>query len=196
MRLKTGANEIASHDIMNVWGEGTRHRCVKSYTLEGSVDGLHWEKVMETNNLPVASASWTWSYRNTTGNPNPHTGGAALYRGSTLRTWHVLEGGNTVSVAPVAKIVADGDITLSSVKLSANGGGTIEGFSFAGSGTLDITDWAGSYDEIPLRFANATDFANVSGWSLKLDGENSSRKFVMTENGVRIKPRGTMFSIR
>ena len=196
MRLKTGANEIASHDIMNVWGDGTRHRCVKSYTLEGSVDGLHWEKVVETNNLPVASASWTWSYRNTTGNPNPHTGGAALYRGSTLLTWHVLEGGNTVSVAPVAKIVADGDITLSSVKLSANGGGTIEGFSFAGSGTLDITDWAGSYDEIPLRFANATDFANVSGWSLKLDGENSSRKFVMTENGVRIKPRGTMFSIR
>lgn len=181
---------------MPVWGSATKRKAVKSYILEGSVDGLHWEQIATEDDMPVGSASWTWAYANTTTYTDTHTGGKTVDRGSSSRTWHVLEGGNTVSVAPGAKIVADGDITLSSVKLSANGGGTIEGFSFAGSGTLDITDWAGSYDEIPLRFANARDFANVSGWSLKLEGENSSRKFVITENGVRIKPRGTMFSIR
>lgn len=196
MRLKTGANEVSSHDIMNVWGESTRHRCVKSYTLEGSVDGLHWEEVMKTNNLPVAAASWTWSYRNTTGNPNPHTGGVALYRGSTLRTWHVLEGGNAVSVAPGAKIAADGNITLSSITLAATGGGTIEGFSFAQSGTIDVTGWDGSHAEIPLNFVNATGLANVSGWNLKIGGDASSRRFAVTETGIRLMARGINLSFR
>ena len=197
MRLKGGANEVVAHDIMNVWGAGNNpQRCVKGDTIEGSVDGLHWEEVARTNNMPVAGASWTWSYRNTTATSGSHTGGAPFARGSSTNTWHVLEGGNTVSVAPGAKLVADGDITLSSIKLAATGGGTREGFSFAESGTIDVTGWNGSHGEIPLNFSNAANLSNVSGWNLKIGGAASSRRFAVSTTGVRLLERGLRLSFR
>ena len=101
-----------------------------------------------------------------------------------------------VSVAPGAKIVADGDITLSSIKLAATGGGTIEGFSFAQSGTIDVTGWNGSHEEIPLDFVNAPNLSRISGWNLKLGGVASSRRFAVTATGVRLLERGLHLSIR
>ena len=197
MHLANNANEVASFDVMPVWGTGQKRKAVKSYILEGSVDGLHWEQIATEDDMPVSSASWTWAYANVTGYPNPHTGGAVIDRGSSTRTWHVLEGGNTVSVAPGAKIVADGDITLSSVRLAATGGGTIDGFSFAAEGgTLDVTDYDGSNEEIPLIFSNPQNLSNISNWTLALDGRPSSRRFVVTESGVTIKPRGTKLILR
>jgi hypothetical protein len=197
MHLADSANEVASFDVMPVWGTAHKRKAVKSYILEGSVDGLHWEQVATEDDMPViSSSSWTWAYANVTGYPNPHTGGAVIDRGSSTRTWHVLEGGNAVSVAPGAKIAADGNITLSSITLAATGGGTIEGFSFAQSGTIDVTGWDGSHAEIPLNFVNATGLANVSGWNLKIGGDASSRRFAVTETGIRLMARGINLSFR
>jgi autotransporter-associated beta strand protein len=197
MHLADNANEVTSFDVMPVWGTGQKRKAVKSYILEGSVDGLHWEQIATEDDMPVGSASWTWAYANTTKYTDTHTGGKTVDRGSSTRTWHVLEGGNTVSVAPGAKIVADGDITLSSVRLAATGGGTIDGFSFAlEGGTLEVTGWSDSYAEIPLNLANATGLENVSGWSLSLNGKSTRRRFTVTETGITIKPLGVVLSIR
>ena len=103
---------------------------------------------------------------------------------------------STVSVAPGAKIVADGDITLSSIKLAATGGGAIEGFAFAQSGTIDVTGWNNSHEEIPLNFSNAANLSNVSKWNLKIGGVASSRRFAVTTTGIRLLARGLRLSFR
>ena len=196
MHLTDSAHEVASFDVMPVWGSATKRKAVKSYILEGSVDGLHWEQIATEDDMPVGSASWTWAYANTTTYTDTHTGGKTVDRGSSSRTWHVLEGGNTVSVAPGAKIVADGDITLSSIKLAATGGGAIEGFAFAQSGTIDVTGWNNSHEEIPLNFSNAANLSNVSKWNLKIGGVASSRRFAVTTTGIRLLARGLRLSFR
>ena len=200
-RQPSTAKPIATFDFMNTWGSSNKKYGVSAYSLEGSVDGLHWNTLTNDMEVPFFSASFTWAgsqtvlaYAEYAGN-YVHTNGIPIEI-ATGKTYSMLENVESVSVAPGAKLLADGDVTLSSIRLAATGGGTIDGFSFAASGTLDITDWAHSYNEIPLAFTNATGLANLSGWNLTLDGETSSRRFVVTASGVTIKPRGIQVSIR
>ena len=200
-RQPATALPIATFDFMNTWNAGQNPgKCITAWSLEGSVDGMHWNMLTNMTDMTLASASFTWTGSETVLAYAERNGNFVHQNGmpipvSTGQTYSMLENVESVSVAPGAKLVADGDVTLSSLKLAATGGGTIDGFAFAETGgTLDIVGWAGSYDEIPLAFVNATGLEKVSGWGLKLNGEDSSRRFVVTSSGVTIKPRGLSVS--
>ena len=202
-RQAADALPIATFDFMNTWNaKGNAGKCVTGCSLEGSVDGLHWNMITNVMDIVLPSASFTWTFAGTvlsgsekTGD-RPHVGGVPISI-ATDKTYSMLENVESVSVAPNAKLLADGDVTLSSISLAATGGGTIEGFSFADEGVLDVTGWEGSMEEIPLSFVNSETFAKVGDWTLALDGLPTKRRgFTVSSTGITLKPVGTAVIIR
>ena len=201
-RQPSTAKPIATFDFMNTWGSSNKKYGVSAYSLEGSVDGLHWNTLTNDMDVPFFSASFTWIgsqtilvYGERAGN-YVHTSGMPI-EVATSQTYSMLENVESVSVAPGAKLLADGDVTLSSISLAATGGGTIEGFSFADEGVLDVTGWEGSMEEIPLSFVNSETFAKVGDWTLVLDGLPTKRRgFTVSSTGITLKPVGTAVIIR
>ena len=61
MRLPEAAQQIAYFDFMNVWYPAQGARCVKTSSLEGSVDGLHWNVLIDKLEVPLHPNSWTWA---------------------------------------------------------------------------------------------------------------------------------------
>jgi hypothetical protein len=108
----------------------------------------------------------------------------------------------TAKVASGASLVAEGDgeVVLNGVILDASaGGGTIEGFRFAESGVLDVCGLpeGEATVDIPVSFSGAEGLSNVSGWTLKLDGEATDRKkFKVTSTGVTIMSIGMTVIVR
>ena len=197
MRLSDSAKEVASFDYMNVWYAAACQRSVKTSSLEGSVDGLHWN--MLTNGLEVVryDASWTWGVGGYTGNPNPHTGGAPV-AGSTDKTYSVLTGNPFVSVAPGATLVADGDITIKNLTLDGEKGmGTLDGFAFDESGTINIVgDKAKFLDKAPADIRGAT-VGRVSDWAVSVNGTlKPGWKVAASADGIKIYKSGMVLLLR
>ena len=201
-RQPANAKPIATFDFMNTWSAvQNAGMCITGFSLEGSVDGLHWNMLTNIMDIALPNASFTWvgsgtalAYGERTGN-YVHANGIPIEI-STGKTYSMLKNVESVSVAPGAKLVADGDVTLSSIRLAAAGGGTIEGFSFADNGSIDVTDWEGSMDEIPLSFASSGTFAKIGNWTLTLDGSPTRRGFTVASTGITLKPIGTAVILR
>jgi hypothetical protein len=200
MRLTNGAPEIASYDLCAARGTNSTYlgRSPTAYSLEGSVDGIGWDLLDENNAAEIPPKSESWYFDNST-----FTNGAAR-SGFTVRG-HSLGGGtpfrnvSSVSVAPGAKLVADGDVTLKGLTVDAvAGAGVIDGFSFAASGTLNIVNLPDSPSvTIPIQVTNSTDFAETAGWELKVDGEACPQKvFRVSDQAIRIFPKGTMIVLQ
>ena len=102
-----------------------------------------------------------------------------------------------VSVAAGATLRAEGRRpTLSRLKISALGGGTIDGFAFAESGELHVVDVSYGSVTLPVTFANAEGIANIRNWTLYVNG--SSSKMSIDESGgvLRLLPPGFMLLFR
>lgn len=200
MRLPETAQQIAYFDFMNVWYPTQGARCVKTSSLEGSVDGLHWNVLIDKLDVPLYSASWTWAVSGNASSTKwtyAHTDGEPV-AGSTDRTYSVLTGNPAVTVAPGAKLVADGDITIKNLTLDGEKGmGTIEGFSFDESGTINIVgDKSKFLDEAPADIRSAT-VGKVSNWAVSVnDVLKPGWKVVASSDGIKILKSGMMLIFR
>ena len=171
--------------------------------LESSPDGVNWTVVTNMTSIPMATSGvryWSADFSTvpSTRVSKPHIGWPV--QGDSGRTWTVMP--NTpVKVAPGATLRADisaneaaGKPVLNSVTVASTGGGTIDGFAFAASGTLNVEGLPSHLGEsvfIPLSFANATDLGNVAGWTLQASGaEVRRRELRVASNGITIVPQG------
>lgn len=200
MRLPETAQQIAYFDFMNVWYPAQGARGVKTSSLEGSVDGLHWNTLIDKLEVPLHSASWTWGV---SGNASAtkwtyaHTDGAPV-AGSTDRTYSVLTGNPFVSVAPGATLVADGDITIKNLTLDGEKGmGTLDGFAFDESGTINIVgDKAKFLDKAPADIRGAT-VGRVSDWAVSVNGTlKPGWKVAASSDGIKIIKSGMLLLFR
>jgi len=200
MRLTNGAPEIASYDLCAARGTNDNYfgRSPTAYSLEGSVDGIGWDLLDENNAAEIPPKNGSWYCDSAT-----FTNGA-VRSGFPVRG-HSLGGGmpfrnvSSVSVAPGAKLVADGDVILKGLTVDATAGaGMIDGFSFAASGTLNIVNLPDSPSvTIPIQVTNSTDFAEAAGWELKVDGQACPQKvFRVSDQAIRIFPKGTMIVLQ
>lgn len=85
---------------------------------------------------------------------------------------------SSVSVAAGATLVSDKVVPANGIVFDVDeGAGTIDGFSFPATGNLEIkgkgTDIKSAVSvTIPFEFKNCTDVANISKWTLSMDGED------------------------
>jgi hypothetical protein len=101
-------------------------------------------------------------------------------------------------VASGAMFQADGDVTLSALKLSTIANGTISGFTFAASGTLDVEGTDAETMPLPVTFNNCQNLDNLENWTLSVNGqEKPSRTVSVSDNGVvTIVSHGTVIILK
>ena len=204
-RLPAGANVPTSFDLAGFWTstDSQVSYMVTAIALEGSVDGWNWEPITEQNELEIPSEKPRWY-----ANPS-----ADLVSGSndyTLKD-HVgfpMRGTSTngvsaltmpVSVAAGATLAAEGEVALSSLRLSSVTNGTISGFSFAANGVLDVAGLrpgAGTV-KVPVGLSGCLSVANLARWTLLAEGNpTKSRVARVADDGIMILPPGIVVSFR
>ena len=214
VRLREGANAIASYDWATTYGytsgnKGGFHWMPNRWSLEGSVDGVHWENVnpdggdyaITTNDYPaVAKDSYfvkinqTWS----NGLAAKHTGGWEI-RGTSTNALAVLANVQTVQVdsgATLEIVNAQSSISNLCVDVQA-GAGTIKGAAFAANGRIRIKNYSSDSLKIPFDLSGSTDAENLADWKVAVDGKKSNCYRVGYANGMlSILPPGAMIIVR
>ena len=225
MRLTNGAPEIVSYDIEGWYDTRGTNVWPRIATMEASIDGVKWDLV-ETNALGevVAEHDYDFTMPLWKGTPTEGYGSANCWfsdgkgqvnwsptKGTTPRPGAgfpmrsradylpmPLQNVRSVSVASGATLRTQTPVMISSLKVNAAGAGTMDGFTFAENGTLNVTaeSFADSID-LPGTYVNCTGLGNIAGWSLELNGV-SSRKFkpVVVNGQIRLLLHGFTVTIR
>jgi hypothetical protein len=167
----------------------------------GSFDGFEWTELFSTNYAYVAS-SGKWVSSNTTYSngdlvaartkpPKAHHGVELLQPDSTVAS--PIDSASCVSVAAGATLKClYGTVTLDSFCLDmTSGGGTVEGFAFAETGTLYLigvdTGSGVSQWEKSFKPENCMGVENLSEWTLYVNGSETSKHSVSVTEGGKVR---------
>ena len=207
MRLPKGSAAADTYDVCLGQSynatDGNQNRVFTNWMMEGSVDGLHWDILSETNNAQPLANVWVGSGVAYSGasSDTTHLNGMKLARsgiGEIATT--VLDDVKTVSVATNCTLEAEGDVTLKALTLDANGNGTIKGFAFAESGTVDVAGLGVGVKEatFDITFEDVTGLQNIKSWNLTVNGGRAvNRRLVVEADGtVRLIRRGLSVVVR
>ena len=214
MRLTNGAPEIVAYDIQGM-GTGNQDYMPNKGTMEASVDGIFWDLV-ETNETGEAVAVHdydikgrnignTWYSDNSSSvNWNPATGTTPRPgKGFPMRPRAdlpmPLQNVRSVAVDAGATLRTETETVISSLKVDSQGAGTLEGFTFAASGTLDVVHdgKVRNVVDLPGTYVSCSGFENLAKWTLKINGEPTSKVHAEVVDGkVRIYPDGMMLTVR
>ena len=179
--------------------------------LEGSADGLTWENVWEEHDIPLAAARNTFvkSGRGIGSDTNlakylvGNKGGAAISHSCPTKSSGIL-GATSFSVAENATLRTDGAALAFTNgvtwRVSAAGGGTLQGFTLPAEGTLDVSDLPSDASQLklPVTCVNVTGLENLANWSLVSGATDlSSHWSLSVRNGeVWMSRRGLRVIIR
>ncbi len=207
-RLPKDAKPVTHVDIVqhiSAEGANTNGR-VGIFTLYGSGDGKEWTKLKRVDLMEDQTPAGKWVSDGATVTNNavrPGAGFALDHLGghSALpadATYSILTSVSGVNVSPGATLKADGNVTLRSLTVDcAAGNGTVDGFDFAASGTVNLVNLdTHSAVEVPLALANLPDGAlgrlnAKNGWSVTVNGSPSVSRIVTFDGAaVRSVPRG------
>ncbi len=207
MRLTNGTPEIVRYDLLNRGTDTSGLPEVAS--MEASADGIHWNLV-ETNGVGDVltdhayspdTTGWKW-YSNgdafTSGQARP--GAGFPIRGhADIPT--PLQNVRSVSVAAGATLKTDAGVEIRSLKVDSAGAGTIDGFTFAANGTIDVTI-SGSVPQdtlLPGTYVNYRGLENVARWDLKINGSQAgTKKYVVSvrDGAIHLLRRGFIVYFR
>ena len=198
MRPPVGSNPAVSWDVAS----GTRGEldpaCGSSSNtyprvcaIMGSVDGVHYELLgEETVSFGSEYRAWASTKAKNASNSAHHPGGFQLAR-TTTSAASPMPTNAIVSVASNATLRAEGGrYTLSNLKVSAAGAGTIDGFDFAETGTLSVVDWTNGIITLPMTFSNCTGLKNLRKWTLTVNGAASNYRICVSGSTVQLIPPG------
>ena len=222
MRLTNGVPPIVAYDIESYYNDTATNGWPKVAVMEASIDGVNWDLV-ETNgigevvseqtydfSIPLGGRSnnanrWfsngekqvNWSPENGT-TPRPDAG--FPIRSRPVDAPLPLQNVRSVSVASGATLrTSDTVAELNSLKVDASGAGTIEGFSFAKQGTLDVAYSGGNQGTVvlPGTYLSCSGMDNISGWRLKVNGAESNSYRIKARNGrIALVLRGMFITVR
>ena len=221
LRLPVGASPVTSWD----WAyslnssKSIKTRIPMFYTLEGSVDGLHWDLLANHDtfeDLPDDTPLNAWHfgvqrYSSETGGTKEfiagradlgHDGGEVIASApADAATYSTLGNIASISVAAGARLVSDGDpIALRSgitINLDASaGGGTLAGFTLPANGTLNLANYThAALTEIPLAIEGGGE-AGATGWTVAIDGVATRRRVKFSATAATVFGLGTTLSFR
>lgn len=166
MHLADNSRRAATFDAAQQ-AYSSSYYAFKAFSMEGSIDGIHWDMLTNVTLSTTKSSYWAFKYTSySTGTADTHTGGCPI-AGGPEGTANALEGaGTSFSVAAGARLVAQGAATIPGLAIDADGAGTVEGFAFAESGTLDVKNFPKKGGALPGTYVNCTGLENVANWTL------------------------------
>ena len=205
MRLTNGAPEIVSYDIESYWNTNQTNNWPKIATMEASVDGIHWDLV-ETNSTGAVVAEHEYDFSIPLGGPNGNNSNKWYSDGTSQVNWDPTTGTTprpgkgfpmraradiptplanvrSVSVAAGATLKTYDGIEISKLKVDAAGAGTIDGFTFAENGTIDVIDAPREPTFLSGTYVNCSGLENIAGWTLKIDGTVNAKCKVGVRDG-------------
>ena len=223
MRLAANANPVTSWDYVIYPGvtsgdKAASNRGVKISSMEGSVDGLHWDnltggdKVVLESELPGNSYCWVAGGRSNRvyvdGNAAIHQYGDAtkvqfpawsLAKTAPDRAFEVLSNCESVSVAG-GSLIADGEgIALRSIVADcAASAGTVDGFTLPNDFEIEVKNLSGHDATLPVSFVNCTGLANAGGWKVTgiVNGRERAMCAFVSGSSVRVSLKGFAVSFR
>ena len=170
-------------------GNFSNYYAYKKFSMEGSLDGIHWDVLTNTVDATVGANYWSFSDKKyTASSAATHTGGCPI-AGGPEGTANALEGvGASFSVAEGARLVAQGAATIPGLTIDADGAGTVEGFAFAENGTLTVKNMPRSGGVLPGAYVNCAGFENIGNWTLyDADKGHAARGYKLAvSNGQRL----------
>jgi hypothetical protein len=189
-RMPVGANAINSFDVAydSTSGGKSRNQQPAFFYVEGSVDGNGWTRLFETNNV-VSPGSGYWL----SNKKGYSAGDLAKARTDEKKRRHgfVFEQPDGVEISLNGAVSVKHGATLNSyggrLEISlfkidmTSGGGTLNGFDFAESGTIslvNIPDAAGNCKVASFNPVNCTGVENLSKWTLHVNGNATSKHTV------------------
>lgn len=166
MHLADNNSRAATFDVSQA--NFNNYYAYKTFSMEGSLDGVHWEVLTNVTAATVSKNKWTFNGGDATtaGAAATHTKGCPI-AGGPKGTANALEGVSSVSVAAGARLVAEGAATIPGLTIDATGAGTVEGFAFAENGTLAVKNMPKHGGVLPGTYENCTGLENVGNWTLK-----------------------------
>jgi autotransporter-associated beta strand protein len=220
MRLTNGAPEIVSYDILSYWHTSGTNEWPKIATMEASIDGVNWDLV-ETNDLGEVLAEHNYDFSIPLGgsknNSNmwfsdgsqlngrtpskattPRPGAGFPIRGRVANFTMPLQNVRSISVAAGATLKTETEVVISSLKVDVGGAGTMDGFTFAETGTINVlTDATSQPIELPGTYVNCIGLENVAGWDIEVNG-NRTQKFIpeVVDGHIRLRTRGLVLIYR
>lgn len=196
MRLPEGSPEIIAFDYVSTFGSSSTAG-ICGYKFEGSVDGMHWETVAETNDAPLNSASYYWVYGKNQYPRNESEGSCPLTSTRSTATYSVLNNVSDVTVLGGATMEAEGDVTLSTLTVDATDAGTVEGFTFPETGTLKVINLPGESGVLPITVTSDT-ASNLEKWTLNVNGSANTKLRVKVDSSGHLSlfPVGTLLIFR
>lgn len=206
MRLADGSSAVTRYDIMwtgGGWNQPSSSSYVASnYFIQASLDGLKWDTIAKVEGLPLINDGnhWVSRYVQKFDDPYLPADGFKIASGPAVVP-NVLGNVDVVSVSGGGKLTlaGGGAVEISSLKVDASSGGTIDGFSFSADGSVEVVNAPRGIDVVvlPVVFENAAVLDNVERWTLTVNGSATAAKRLAV-SGARLVllPRGFVFSVR
>jgi hypothetical protein len=210
MRFADSAPEIDRYDFSCHFGHKTDDavHCggnPKAWTLQGSVDGFHWDMLREVRDatavgceMPARSNNNRFYAAGRNWESDMNTGTNAQVFASRATGASPLSEIAAVQVVSKATLEATGDaLEIGNIVVDIHSGGTFKNFNFAETGTIDINENGSGVHELPLSFENCTGIDRIAGWSLNVAGAPTAKRRISVSGGkVYIVPQGFVLSFR
>ena len=181
--------------------EQTFARDVRSWSLEGSMDGINWENLdtVISNAHPTTGGEFRWIGTNRSSAHNPLEGLGPI---APETSRDLLRPSSVASVSAAAGATVKVNAALPTAKIKVDyalGGGTIEGFVFAKNGALEVVNVpedSGSSLLIPLSLVNVSGAENISGYTVLVNGKNRSWSCRYSDGYLKVDAPGTVILFR
>ena len=191
MRLAADATPVTGYDVMWIQGDWNQGKdMAKSMYLEGSRDGLSWDRLSTVGDVPTIWDGNVWIAGSNSGFGETHWVTNKLFKpiaSAPVMQPNILGNVSKVTVKGGGKLtVEEGKIAIDSLVIGKDGG-TLDGVSFAESGTLALEDVPESREtrdfEVPLTFAHAEGIEDLPSWTATVNGKVRTTKKVVLVNG-------------
>lgn len=220
VRLTNGAPAVASYDWVTTYGwamknNGGFHWMPNVWSLEGSVDGMHWENVktdggdysISTNDCASAASDGTFIFAGvamdrdytlySAKSPVNHMSGCAI-RGTSTNSFDVLSNVRSLRVDAGATLELENvEATFSKLAVDMSvGGGTIKGAAFAGSGSIDLLNYVRTGSQsVSIDLESSSGTSGIRSWTVSVAGQVDPRLRAKYANGVLTVRSGGMFVV-
>ena len=191
LRLANGVSEVVAYDIQTFFNSSIAKRWPKTVRMEGSRDGVVWDWLGDNEFNHDISGGARWLAK---GSANSAGADGVKIRGVAADAF-VLSNVTSVAVSSGAVLRTFDDVVLSSIEVDCRDCGTIQGFSLAESGTLNIVNAPKSPTfSLPNFLSGVANAENLANWTLKIGGA-VKKNWKISVSGTEVKISGPGFTV-
>ena len=219
MRLRPDAHDVVAYDYMNTSGGYSQEwpTAIRNSYLDASMDGITWERLHTSIDAPIHYDGGMWAFQGGyTDGEEGHSGTKRLPDSLKLTSPRLITQCPRFSATPSAvyayaadsvKISGGGKLTVAggadaltirSLEIDAQTGGTIDGATLASNLSLNIANVPQVVAmEIPVAFSNVEGLSDASGWTVKYNGKATGSWLLEVRDGkLSILKKGMLLIVK